>query len=187
VPLEAYAGVAEIPAPAAARAVAAACASLASMLQKEPLLAPLTMTRFINRERGILERGGAAGEAAGPSRRWRPAEHAAGQGESLSWAATDAETGGAHVVPYWSAARTPGENALTFEPLRDPGRGERAGALAFCIFPAGERLLEAELPDDPEGETKLRARLRRRAPFSASFASGRLVKIVEAASELPMA
>ena len=190
VPLESYAGVAEVPAAAAAAAIAAACRALVGMLEQPQALSTAGIARFLAREAAILESDARASDKHAPpreARRWEAGAAAEGAGATLPNAAVEAEKRGAHVVPYWNAEAAGEARTLSFAPLRAPGRGDRAGALALCIFPDGERLLEAALAADPEGESKLRARLRRRAPFSAVFSGGCLVRLVEATSELPMA
>jgi hypothetical protein len=187
-PLESYAAVAPVPPAEGARAIAAACGALADLLRGRPGLSRWALTAFLEREGRILE-SAAAGKGARqpplPPVAWRADAFAEGKAPTLAEVATAAERGGSHVVPYWRAAG--GERRILFEPLRAPGNAARAGALALCIAPDGEALLEVELHRDDPGAARLRNRLKRRAPFSATFRGGKLEGIVEASNQLPMA
>lgn len=184
VPLDAYAGVAAVPTEAAERAVVRGCAALQTVLTSRPEFGSWRFVRFLERARAILEAGSSPGA---PPCGWNPASFLEGAATSLPETASTLEGEGAHVVPYWRAERRSARSELEFDPMRTPGRPERLGALAFCITPRGDRLLEVRLPDDPAGEAKLRARLRKRKAFTAAFEGGRLARLVEATSELPMA
>jgi hypothetical protein len=190
VPLAAYAGVAAIPGRPAARAVGEACGALHEVLRALPGLGRWGLVAFLRREQAILEGDGqepAAERAAPAPVRCALADTAEGSPVGPESMAADAEAGGAHVVPYWRVRRGPGNGVLRFEPLRAPGRGDRAGALALFVLPGEDRLVVASLGADRDGEARLRARLRRRAPFAASFEGGRLLWIVEGSGKLPMA
>ncbi len=191
VPLASYAGVVRLPRPDAAGAIAGACRDLAGLLEQEKRLRGWPLIAFLGREAAILEAiaqpGGRAVPALGAAARWQADSFARAGLPTVDSQATQAETSGAHVVPYWRALRGREAGTVAFEPMRPASKAAPRGALARYLLPGGEAALEAEIEGDAEGTARLRARLARPAPFSARIGESGLVKLSEPAGALPMA
>jgi hypothetical protein len=192
-PLDQYAGIAPLPAPEAAGAIAAAARALRELLES-PTTRPWSLLQALHRDEAILDRlaRGAAGatrdggdDVAGPA--WRVDEWVDGRGIDLHGAAAEAERAGARVVPFWRTRRLEGMPVVEFAPVRVPTRRERRGTLALCIFPGEVRAVQVGIGGDEEGTRKLRERLKRPTPFSARLSGGSLAGLEEPDRALPMA